>query len=308
MAKMKWLKESAELMIDPVPKKKSSVKSYLQSLVRVSVELPSPSHHPKTDEIHSCASVDSNQPEISHKESSHSLHASSQMSLHYDKIFRRLSSRNSDGIASLSSKSSEHNLQEDINSIPLRTNLLTPSFVSPVLCRFPGETSTPRQTRKTDPDQSFHNGVVQLFPSGTLILNYESPLGNQNDSRKLSQSYSCRKVLCSKYQSDPHQRGIQFPSPNKSESDSDEISQVALQLRIFSVTSEPESSTRKVTPITLPTHKLNKRKVLFSTDDCTEIILSVTLPFIVLTHLQDLPESYGCKIISLCSEHCGSSS
>jgi hypothetical protein len=276
MATMKWLKESAELMMDPFPKKKSSVKSYLQSFVRVSVDSQSPS---KPDAIHSWPSVDSNQPENLHPESSPHASPSSQMSFDYDKIYRRLSSRNSDRIRSPSSKSSEYNLppEEDTNSTltaPNRTNLLTPTFVSPVLCRVPGETSTSQSRNKTDTDQLFFHGTVQLFPSGTLILNYESLREEQSESRKLSQSYSCRKVLCSKYLPDPDQKALPFPSSgNLNGNDSDEISQVALQIRIFSVPSETENPVRKVTPITHSPKKMNKRKILWKSDNFTEIIL-----------------------------------
>jgi hypothetical protein len=266
MAKMKWLKESAELVIDSLPKKKSSVKSYLQSFVRVS-DSASPRSNPKPDAIQNWPSADSNQPDT-HTYFPQHHSPTSQRTFDYDKIFRRLSSRTSDRSPSL--KASEDDATP-VTTTASRTNFLTPAFVSPVLYRVPHETvAFAQETKRTRTDQLFWNGIVQLFPSGTLIVNYESLLDDQNDLRKLSQSYTCRKVLCSKYQPNPDQT-TSVPLASHEE-DPDGISQVALQLRIYTGASEGENPVRRVTPITHSPKKINRKKQ-FDSDNFTEIIL-----------------------------------
>jgi hypothetical protein len=254
---MHWLKESSDLKIEsPVKRKKSSVKSYLQSFVRVSFDSQ---QSPTWGSSHNSPKSPNGFKAENTPTSKNSKH-----SFDYDKIFRRLSSLNSE--RNLSSKSCDQLLTSetvrDGDSFPSSSNLFTPLFTSSALCLFTHTHHQPfphTATRtNTNTNASFVNGTIQLFPSGTLIVNYEKQVAETENgeshqdtglfTQRASQSYSCRKVLCSKYQSSE-----EVAVREEDGGGEEELSQVALQLRIFSVSGEGESprdgnGTRRPTP------------------------------------------------------------
>jgi hypothetical protein len=247
---MHWLKEASDLKIGSTIKKKSSVKSYLQSLVRVSLDSNQHSTLPPLAS-EDLSTEDKATPTPSAK--------NSKVSFDYDKIFRRLSSLNS-----------EQPLTSEplLETFPTQSNLFTPLFVSSVLFSLPSSSSSSRSS-----NQSFANGMIQLFPSGTLIVNYEQLVESQDSHdpfiQKASQSFSCQKVLCSKYE------------PSEEEDLTlRELSRVALSLRIFSPVFSGEDSPsnsqggRRPTPATAPSSKSSKKGFFQNNlNGSTELIL-----------------------------------
>lgn len=253
---MHWLRESSDLKVDLFPKKKSSVKSYLQSFLRISgTDLSS---HPSSNSQYLQSNEES--PEIL-PESQGNSNPVSKKNFDYDKIFRRLSSMNSDKDTSFRTQSNDQPSQNEDISPPNRSSLLSPIFISSALFQLSNSKSS-----HIPQEQSFYNGTIQLFRSGTLIVNYERLIntelpdndesGIQSYSQKLSRSYSCQKILCLKY--DPHK--------------DQDISQIGLILRIFSTKLEEDNLVRRPTPLIKP---MTKETTNLKNNDYEDIILYV---------------------------------
>lgn len=352
---MQWSKELEDLNID-IPQKKSSLKSsisYLQSFVKVSLDSNDQLHDTSQNKqsfnsnlLQSWASNDPKSPDdhnSSFISSPTSRKHSSKMSLDYDKIFRRFSSKSSDhDVNEISPILSNHNpgiiitqSSEKIESktSPSYQNLLSPIFVSPVLCLVdlhPENNNNNNNLSNSPTNQvnNFSKGTIQFFSSGTLIVNYEKKIDQKNyqqlhhqsqkqsqtqsqthsgndsyktdsndeneqelDTLKCSKSYTCRKVLCYKFQSNienkesSHSNSVdKIESNNKSEIDDiNLISSIALQLRIYPIGSEiqgnrggnsPMSSSRRATPpVKLLSKKLKNGNVYSFGEIYSEIVL-----------------------------------